>query len=140
MLASCSTDMNIKLWNMQTFTVQKTLTGHEHEVSGLAWIPQHQDFLLSCGREPSIRVWDTISGTCIVAITQGLQDWIKRVAVSSSGNLFCSASDQIIVWSTEQVLARGSDTTQAIQVTLDEHEHQVDCIAWASEASARTIE
>jgi WD40 repeat protein len=134
--------MAIKLWNLSTFTVQKTLTGHEHEVSGLAWIPSHADFLLSCSREPSIRVWDTLSGACLQTLAQGHTDWVKRVAVSGSGALFASASsdDSIIVWNTEQVLANRANPQQAIQVTLDEHEHQIDAISWAPDAAARTIE
>jgi WD40 repeat protein len=31
--------MTIKLWNLETYTVAKTLQGHEHEVSGLAYLP-----------------------------------------------------------------------------------------------------
>lgn len=98
--------MAIKLWNLSTFAVQKTLTGHEHEVSGLAFVPSHPDFLISCSREPSIRVWDTLSGTCLQTLLQGHKDWVKRVAVSASGALFASASNDgsIIVWNTEQVL------------------------------------
>jgi WD40 repeat protein len=41
--------MTVKLWNMQTFTVFKTLEGHEHEVSGIAFAPG--DKLLSCSRD-----------------------------------------------------------------------------------------
>lgn len=136
--------MAIRLWNLQTFTVQKTLTGHEHEVSGLAWIPSYADFLISCSREPSIKVWDTLSGACLQTLAQGHTDWVKRVAVSLSGSLFASASsdDSIIVWNTEQVIQSrdGANPTQAIQVTLDEHDHQIDAISWAPENSARVIE
>jgi WD40 repeat protein len=49
-LASCATDLVIKLWNMETFNVMKTLQGHEHEVSGLSFLP-NSDFLLSCSRD-----------------------------------------------------------------------------------------
>ena len=99
--------MAIKLWNLQAYIVQKTLTGHEHEVSGLAFIPSHADFLISCSRDQSIRVWDTLSGTCLQTLAQGHTDWVKRVAVSASGALFATASNDgsIIVWNTEQVLA-----------------------------------
>ena len=49
-LASCSVDMTVKLWSMQTFQVTKTLEGHEHEVSGVAYM-NSGDFLLSCSRD-----------------------------------------------------------------------------------------
>lgn len=132
--------MAIKLWNLQTFTVQKTLAGHEHEVSGLAFIPSHADFLISCSRDQSIRVWDTLSGTCLQTLAQGHTDWVKRVAVSASGALFATASndESIIVWNTEQVLGGRANPTG--EVTLDEHEHQIEAISWAPELAARTIE
>lgn len=57
-LASSSTDLTIKLWNLETFNVSKTLQGHEHEVSGLSFLPG-TDYLLSCSRDQSIRFWDT---------------------------------------------------------------------------------
>jgi platelet-activating factor acetylhydrolase IB subunit alpha len=134
--------MAIKLWNLQTFTVQKTLTGHEHEVSGLAFLPSHADFLLSCSRDQSIRVWDTLSGTCLQTLAQGHTDWVKRVAVAASGALFASASsdESIIVWNTDQVLDRKAAAQSCIVATLDEHDHQIDCIAWATLDAARTIE
>ena len=50
LLASCSSDLSIKIWNLETFVAQKTLTGHEHEVSGCAFLP-NEDFLLSCSRD-----------------------------------------------------------------------------------------
>ena len=98
--------MAIKLWNLQTFAVQKTLTGHEHEVSGLAFIPSHGDFLISCSRDLSIRVWDTVSGGCLATVVAGHTDWVKRVSVSHSGALFASSSsdEYIVVWNTDLLL------------------------------------
>jgi platelet-activating factor acetylhydrolase IB subunit alpha len=99
--------------------------GHEHEVSGLAFIPSHADFLISCSRDQSIRVWDTLSGTCLQTLAQGHTDWVKRVAVSASGALFATASNDgsIIIWNTEQVLASKAYSASCIVVTLDDHEH-----------------
>lgn len=60
------------------------------------------------------------------------------MAVSGSGALFATASndESILVWSTEQVLQSKSQ----VLATLDEHEHQIDAIAWAPLEAARTIE
>ena len=65
-LASCAVDMLVKLWNMQTFKNYKTLEGHEHEVSGLAFAPG--EYLLSCSRDQTIRIWDTSTGMCITKL------------------------------------------------------------------------
>jgi len=150
MLASCATDLLIKLWNLETFTVAKTLQGHEHEVSGLSFVP-NSDFLLSCSRDQSIRFWDTQSGLSLLTLTHGHSDWIRRISVSHSGKLFASASkdESIVIWNCEQV--RQKSTTQgrsgghmenddAIVQVLSEHEHVIDCIVWAPLESCRTIE
>jgi WD40 repeat protein len=49
-LASCASDLAIKLWNLKTFACQKTITGHEHEVSGLCFLPS-SDYLISVSRD-----------------------------------------------------------------------------------------
>ena len=77
--------------------------GHEHEVSSISYIPGHTDFLISCSRDQSIKIWDTISGSCLHVITDGHKDWIKRVCVTHQGLYFATASNDetIIVWNTQ---------------------------------------
>ena len=149
-LASSSTDLSIKIWNLETFTVSKTLQGHEHEVSGLAFLPTG-DFLLSASRDQTIRFWDIQSGFCLLTLSHGHSDWIRRIAVNHSGSLFASASkdESIVVWNCETVKQKGTQGRNArfdggngdegIINVLSEHEHVIDCIAWAPLESARTI-
>lgn len=97
--------MAIKIWNLETYTVQKTIMGHEHEVSSLAFLPQG-DYLLSVSRDQTIKLWDSVSGLCFAQLTTGHTDWVKRVAVNNSGTLFATSSkdESIIIWNTETVL------------------------------------
>jgi len=45
---------------MQSFSVTRTLQGHEHEVSDVAYISaEDNDLLLSCSRDMTIKLWDT---------------------------------------------------------------------------------
>ena len=39
LLASCSADMSVKLWDFQSFDVLKTMHGHDHNVSSVAFLP-----------------------------------------------------------------------------------------------------
>ena len=39
MLASCSADMSVKLWDFNTYECLKTLHGHDHNVSSVAFLP-----------------------------------------------------------------------------------------------------
>lgn len=149
-LASCSTDLTIKLWNLETFTVMKTLQGHEHEVSSVAFLPS-SDYLLSCSRDQSIRFWDTQSGYCLQTLTHGHSDWIRRITVHHNGKLFASASkdESIVVWNCDQVRERSTvgrsqsfadSSDYAVVQVFSDHEHVIDCIAWAPTEACRTID
>ena len=71
-------------------------------MSGLSFLPD-SDFLLSASRDQSIKFWDTMSGSCLLTLTHGHSDWIRRISVSHSGRLFASASkdESIVIWNCE---------------------------------------
>lgn len=73
--------MSIKLWNLETYTVAKTLTGHEHEVSAIAYLTSG-DYLLSCSRDQTIKFWDTVTGFCLHTLSHGHTEWIRRISVN----------------------------------------------------------
>jgi platelet-activating factor acetylhydrolase IB subunit alpha len=58
LLASCSADMSVKLWDFeQSFQCKKTFKGHEHNVSGLCWL--HQDeTIVSASRDTTLKAWE----------------------------------------------------------------------------------
>lgn len=60
--ASCSADMSIKLWDFtQTFECFKTMLGHDHNVSSVAFVPAG-DFVLSASRDKTIKMWEVATG------------------------------------------------------------------------------
>ena len=59
--ASCSADLSIKLWDFTSYDNLKTLNGHEHNVSGVCFIPPG-DYLASCSRDTTIKIWETSTG------------------------------------------------------------------------------
>lgn len=60
--ASCSADLSIKLWDFQqTFECFKTMHGHDHNVSSVAFVPAG-DFLLSGSRDKTIKMWEVATG------------------------------------------------------------------------------
>jgi platelet-activating factor acetylhydrolase IB subunit alpha len=59
--------MTIKLWDTNDdWKNTKTLYGHDHSVSAVKFMPG-DDFLISAGRDRSIRVWDVKTGYVVLA-------------------------------------------------------------------------
>lgn len=54
--------MSIKLWDFtQTFECFKTMLGHDHNVSSVAFVPAG-DFVLTASRDKTIKMWEVSSG------------------------------------------------------------------------------
>ncbi|KAL3857348.1 hypothetical protein ACJMK2_012024 [Sinanodonta woodiana] len=130
LLASCSADMTIKIWDFQGFECLKTLYGHDHNVSSVSFMPSG-DFIVSSSRDKTIKMWEVGTGYCVKTFT-GHREWVRMVKVYHDGSLLASCSnDQTVrVW----VVA-----TKECKLELREHEHVVECIAWAPELAHPAI-
>lgn len=54
--------MSIKLWDFtQTFECFKTMLGHDHNVSSVAFAATG-DFVLSASRDKTIKMWEVATG------------------------------------------------------------------------------
>lgn len=59
--ASCSYDLFIKIWSVDNdYTNITTLTGHEHSISSVRFLPG-DNRLISSSRDATIRIWDLVS-------------------------------------------------------------------------------
>lgn len=99
LLASCSADMSIKLWDFhQSFACVKTMHGHDHNVNSVAFMPQG-DFVVSASRDKTIKIWEVATGYCVKTLT-GHREWVRMARVSPCGELIASCSnDQTVrVW------------------------------------------
>lgn len=99
LLASCSADMSIKLWDFhQSFACVKTMHGHDHNVNSVAFVPQG-DFVVSASRDKTIKIWEVATGYCVKTLT-GHREWVRMARVSPCGELIASCSnDQTVrVW------------------------------------------
>lgn len=98
LLASASSDLLIKLWNLrsETFNVPvSTLSSHDHLVSGIQFSRTDTSQLVSCSRDKTIKVWDVSSGWCTKTI-RGHSDWVRNVDLCSSvedGDFILSCSN-----------------------------------------------
>jgi len=141
LLVSCAADMAIKLWDFTTYECTKTLMGHDHNVSSVAFVPTG-DYILSASRDKSIKMWEVATGYCVKTYT-GHREWVRMIRIlppasdpssgsGGSASLFASCSnDQTVrVWQVE---------TKECKIELRDHDHVVECIAWAPEAAGPAI-
>lgn len=135
LLASCSSDLTIKLWDpSDEYKNIRTLPGHDHSISairfvpsGAAGAPMSGNLLVSASRDKTLRVWDVTTGYCVKTI-RGHGDWVRDVAPSFDGRWLVSAgNDQTArMWDASSGEAKGVFTG---------HEHVVECVAIAPPAA-----
>ncbi|MDP4266085.1 MAG: WD40 repeat domain-containing protein [Bacteroidota bacterium] len=97
-LASCGTDKTVKIWNMETRTLEKTLNGHDGSVEAICFSPNGK-YLLSGGADNIIKVWDVETGNLIKDLS-GHTNIINAISYSPDGRFFASASSDhtVLIW------------------------------------------
>lgn len=133
LLVSSSADLTIKIWDFHSYECIRTLHGHDHNVSSVSFMPTG-DQIVSCSRDKTIKIWEVSTGYCIKTLT-GHRDWVKMVRMSKDGTLIasCSKDHTILIWSTSTI---GHNEPR---VTLKDHDHTVECLAWAPETAFSSI-
>lgn len=129
LLASCSSDLTIKLWNpADGYKNIRTLQGHDHIVSAVRFIP-NGNLLASASKDRDIRLWDVTTGYCVKAI-QGHTDWVRDICPSSDGKFLLSTGDDMTVRLWDITSAKAEN-----KLTLFGHEHFNECCAIAPTTS-----
>ncbi|CAD6503718.1 BgTH12-03376 [Blumeria graminis f. sp. triticale] len=139
LLASCSSDLTIKLWDPNDeYKNIRTLPGHDHSISAVRFIPSgasgmtsSSNFLVSASRDKSLRIWDVSTGYCVKTV-RGHVDWVRDVSPSHDGRFLVSAgNDQTArIWDT---------ATGELKATLLGHEHVIECCVFAPPSSYRYL-
>ena len=128
LLASCSSDLTIKLWDPDNDYVNiRTLSGHDHSVSAVRFLPTSENLLVSASRDTTIRIWDTSTGYCVKTI-RGQCDWIRDISPSIDGKWLVSCGDNAtsLIWDV---------STGEPKATLLGHENKIQCCAFAPPSS-----
>ncbi|KAI1102763.1 nuclear distribution protein nudF [Jackrogersella minutella] len=128
-LASCSSDLTIKLWDpAEEYKNIRTLAGHEHSVSAVRFIPSG-NLLVSASRDESLRIWDATTGFCVRTL-RGHVAWVRDVCPSPDGQFLLSTGDDMTarLWNI-------STSTPEIKTTMIGHEHFNECCALAPPSS-----
>ena len=100
MLVSASYDKAIKLWDMSTYQVIKTLEGHTDRIFSIS-INAQRKLMASGGDDKIIKIWSMETFQEIKSLT-GHENYINNISFSHDGKLMISCSNKvIIVWDAE---------------------------------------
>ena len=137
LLASCSSDLTIKLWDpADEYKNIRTLQGHDHSVSAVRFIPSGAagaplsgNLLVSASRDKALKIWDVTTGYCVKTL-QGHTSWVRDVYPSLDGRYLLSTGDDttIRLWDI-------SISNPVNQLTMVGHEHFIECCALAPPTS-----
>ena len=135
LLASCSSDLTIKLWDpSDDYKNIRTLPGHDHSVSAIRFIPSGAagapssgNLLVSASRDKTLRIWDVTTGYCVKTL-RGHSDWVRDVYPSFDGRWLLSAGN-------DQVARLWDASSGDVKATFLGHEHVIECCTFAPAAA-----
>jgi len=148
LLASCSKDQRVRIWDPLTGEPKLEMRGHENDVEVVAWAPiaaykairelaglpstdrnkRPGLFLASGARDKTIKLWDAQTGQMLKNLP-GHDNWVRALTFHPSGKFLLSASDDrtIRVWD----LASG----RCIK-TMEAHTHFITTVAWGRQVTS----
>lgn len=131
-LASCSPDLTIKLYNATTHQHLKTLRGHDHTVSSIVF--SKHNLLYSVSRDKTIKVWNVVDGTCIKSFV-GHTEWVRDLDVCSG-----EFGEFVLTCSNDQSarLSHGQSGTGI--ALLIGHTHVIEAVKYLPKLSNGTID
>ena len=115
-------DRSVRLWDVETGTLLKTLKGHRYTVESVSFSPDGKT-IVSGGRDRWVRLWDANTGNLLKVFT-GHTDWIASVSFSPDGKRIVSGSwdDTVRLWDVE---------TGTLLKTLKGHKDEVTSVSFS---------
>lgn len=127
LIATGSTDRNIKLWGLDFGDCHKSIFAHDDNITGVKFVPETHQFF-SAGRDGSIKQWDgdkfihiqTLKGhiggvSCLAIDAHG--DFLLSCGVDMSIRLW-SRSSEIVIPEEEQEQAREEEDNERLLKNL----------------------
>ncbi|KAJ5082936.1 hypothetical protein N7532_011979 [Penicillium argentinense] len=135
LLASCSSDLSIKLWDpADEYKNIRTLPGHDHSVSAVRFIPSGAagspmagNLLVSASRDMTLKIWDVTTGYCVKTL-DGHAGWVRDVSPSPDGRFLFSGGD-------DRVARLWDVSSGETKATFLGHEHYIESVAFAPPSS-----
>jgi len=115
-------EQKVRIWDMATKKIIRTLSDHTRRIFSAAWSPDGQR-LASTSTDSTVKIWDPVAGKVIHTLI-GHADEVRSVVWSRDGKRLASASmdGTIKVWDADH----GTNT-----LTLRGHTGPVVLVAWS---------
>jgi WD40 repeat protein len=98
-IVSSWNDRKIRLWELESGALLKTLEGHSEGITSVAVDPTGR-FIASGDKDRTVRVWDIKSGNLLRTLN-GHAHQVFAVAIDPTGQYVVSSSGTVIVWDLE---------------------------------------
>ncbi|MBF2000671.1 MAG: NACHT domain-containing protein [Synechococcales cyanobacterium M58_A2018_015] len=122
-VATGGNDQTIRLWDVQTGTCLRILTGHSKPVESVAFHPQGI-LLASASDDETVRLWDPVAGKCLEVLSANLGR-VLAVAFSPDGSVLAGCG-------TQQTVALWNVKTRTCLGILSGHSKSVQTLAFLS--------
>jgi len=109
-------------YNAQTPWQEKTLSGHSHIVSCLAFKPGDPDILVSGSWDKTLKIWDLSTPACLSTVN--VDSTVKSVAFSP-----CGKTIAVGCWRKVVIV---DVATAAVMRSLHAHAADVNAVAWSA--------
>lgn len=146
-MATCSLDLSIKIWESDTLNHIRTLTGHEHTVSSIAFLPCDSTILYSVSRDKSVKIWDLTNGYCLKTFV-GHSDWVRDIDVALINSaLLLAVGKKSNVWENDYFLTCSNDQSVRLShnsgtgiALLLGHSHVIEAVRFLPMFSCKYID
>eukprot|EP01034_Spumella_vulgaris_P022276 gene22276-28392_t len=106
LLATAGVERAIKLWDVDTGVLLRTLEGHLDQINCLSLWEGYQMLLISGSSDNTLRVYDILSGECVCVLV-GHADSVLGVTIIDNDNpkiVSCSEDLSLIQWSLQDII------------------------------------
>jgi WD40 repeat protein len=137
-LATGSSDMTARIWNVSTWACESVLTGHSDGVRSVAFCPDGLR-LATASNDKTIRIYEVFSGRHLRTF-DGIGS-VNYIAISLDGSQLVSGSadNDVNLWDmgflTQKSLRLWNLSSMAHQRTLKGHSSNVHCVAFHPDCS-----
>ena len=96
LLASCSMDENIKIWNVETGKIHKLLAGHDYAVVFVRFSPDGR-YLVSASYDMTAKLWEVATGKCIYTFVDHKDALYAADFISDGSQIITCSNDGTVM-------------------------------------------